>query len=114
MMKGYRELSEPCFEMLDTLPGLRELFDGVHTDPELRWEVRLENTLTCYYNSGKVFSMKFNTSSKSLSFDFDRRYFNLDDAHRAMFAGLEAWNAGKALRPPPMAGTAGSAKGGHG
>lgn len=94
-MSKFRELSDACFKMLDTYPGLRELFDGVCQDEELRWEVRLDNTLTCYYKSGKVFGMKFCPSKKRPAFEFDRNYFDLDDAHRGAFAELEKWYAGR-------------------
>lgn len=85
-MDRYRELSEPCFGMLETVPGLRELFDGVCNDEDLRWEVRLDNWLTCYYKSGKLFGMKFHPRGKKLTFQFNPGYFHLDDAHRTMFA----------------------------
>lgn len=98
-MENYRELSEPCFEMLKTVPGLRELFDGVRDDEDLRWEVRLDNQLTCYYNSGKLFGMTLHPRAKRLAFDFAPEYFYLDDAHRPLFAQLEEWNAGKPNDP---------------
>lgn len=98
-MENYRELSEPCFEMLKTVPGLRELFDGVRDDEDLRWEVRLDNQLICYYKSGKLFGMKLHPRAKRLTFEFDPMYFDLDDAHRAQFSDLEAWNAGRPCDP---------------
>lgn len=97
-MEKFRELSGPCFEMLDTFPGLRELFDAVRADEELRWEVRLDNTLTCYYKSGKLFGMKFLPPQK-LNFDFNSKYFDLDGSHRTAFAELETWHAGKPADP---------------
>lgn len=91
-MSEYRELGERCFEMFDTVPGLRELFDGVRKDEDLRWEVRPKNCLTCYYKSGKMFEMKLSPKYKKPAFDFDHNYFCLDDEHRAMFADLEKWH----------------------
>lgn len=98
-MGNYRELTERCFEMFDTVPGLQELFDGVCRDEDLRWEVRQKNCLTCYYKSGKMFEMKLSPKYKKPAFDFDHNYFCLDDEHRAMFADLEKWYADSPNEP---------------
>ena len=52
----------------------------------------MDNCLACYYKSGKMFKMKLSPKYQKLVFDFDHKYFLLDDEHRAMFADLEKWH----------------------
>lgn len=86
-MDQYRELDKACFEKIKTIPGLQALIDHVcHHDPELSVEIR-HNYLNCYYKGGSIFKLIFN--QKTLTFEFDPKYFELDDPSRVDCAELK-------------------------
>lgn len=98
-MNKYRGLSGACFQMIDTIPGLQTLMEHVClNDPECSVEIR-HNYLNCYYHGGSMFKLTFNTSSKTLAFEFDPKYFNLQGIPRADCAELENWVKGKSKDP---------------
>ncbi|MDE6591123.1 MAG: hypothetical protein K2K53_12445 [Oscillospiraceae bacterium] len=98
-MTEYRGLSEICFQMIETIPGLQELMDHVcHSDPECSVEIR-HDYLNCYYHGGSMFKLTFNTLGKTLTFTFDPKYFNLQAAPQADFAELENWVKGRSRDP---------------
>lgn len=98
-MDKYRGLSEACFQMIETIPGLQALMDHIcHSDPECSVEIR-HNYLNCYYHGGSMFKLTFNTPSKTLTFEFDPKYFDLRGTPQADYAELRTWVKGKSKDP---------------
>lgn len=98
-MDKYRGLIEDCFQMIEENLGLQALMEHIcHGDPECSVEIR-HNYLNCYYHGGSMFKLTFNTPSKTLTFEFDPKYFNLQDTPQADYAELETWVKGKSKDP---------------
>lgn len=96
-MDKYRGLSENCFRMIEKDSDLQALMDHIcHGDPECSVEIR-RNYLNCYYHGGSMFKLTFNT--KTLTFEFDLKYFELQNTPRADFAKLEDWVKEKSREP---------------